>query len=51
MFVTDSILLCSENLTKEILEGFGNLKIGGQVIRSMKYGDKLVLLAKTETVV
>jgi len=47
----DSILLCSEYLTKEALKGFGNFKIVGQVIRTMKYGDKFVLLAKTETVV
>ena len=47
------ILFClySEYLTKEALEEFGNFKIGGLVIRIMKYGDKLVLLSKTETVV
>jgi tryptophanase len=47
--VTDSILLVQRILTKEALEGFENFKIG-QVIRTMKYGDKLVLSAKKETV-
>jgi hypothetical protein len=41
--------LCSEYLTKEALEGFGDFKIG-QVIRNVKYADDLVLLAKEETV-
>jgi hypothetical protein len=36
--------------TKEALEGFGDFKIGGQVIRTVKYADDLVLLAKEETV-
>jgi hypothetical protein len=42
--------LYSEYLTKEILEGFGDFKIGGQVIRTVKYADDLVLLAREETV-
>jgi hypothetical protein len=42
--------LYSEYLIKEALEEFGNFKIGGQVIRTMKYADKLVLLANRETV-
>jgi hypothetical protein len=42
--------LYSEYLTKETLEGFGDCKIGGQVIRTVKYADDLVLLAKEETV-
>jgi hypothetical protein len=37
-------------LTKEALEGFGDFKIGGQVICTVKYADDLVLLAKEETV-
>jgi hypothetical protein len=37
-------------LTKEVLEGFGDLKIGGQIINTVKYADDLVLLAKEETV-
>jgi hypothetical protein len=41
--------LYSEYLTKEALEGFGDFKIG-QVIRTVKYADELVLLAKEETV-
>jgi len=42
--------LYSEYLTKEALERFENFKIGGQVIRTIKYGDKLVLLVKREIV-
>jgi len=49
LFVTDSIQLCSEYLTKEALEEFVNTKIG-QVIRTVKYADDLVLLAKEEAV-
>jgi hypothetical protein len=40
----------SEYLTKEALEGFGDFKIGGQVIRTVKYADYLVLLAREENV-
>jgi hypothetical protein len=39
-----------EYLTKEALEGFGDFKIGGQVIRTVKYADDLVLLARKENV-
>jgi hypothetical protein len=42
--------LYSEYLTKEVLGRFGDFKIGGQVIRTVKYADDLVLLAKEETV-
>jgi hypothetical protein len=42
--------LYSEYLTKEGLEGFGDFKIGGQVIRSVKYTDDLVLVPKEATV-
>jgi hypothetical protein len=42
--------LYTEYLTKESLEGFGDFKIGGQVIRTPKYADELVLLAKEEMV-
>jgi len=38
--------LYSECLTKEALEGFGDFKIGGQIIQTVKYADDLVLLAK-----
>jgi hypothetical protein len=44
LFVADSVL------TKEAVEGFGDFEIGGQVIRTVKYADDLVLLAKEETV-
>jgi len=37
-------------LTKEALEGFGDSKTGGKVIRNVRYADDLVLLAKEETV-
>ena len=30
----------------EALEGFGDFKIGGKVLRTVKYADDLVLLAK-----
>jgi hypothetical protein len=39
----------SEYLTKEALQEVGDFKIG-QVIRTVKYADDLVLLAKEETV-
>jgi len=38
--------LYSECLPKEALEGFGDFKIGGQIIHTVKYADDLVLLAK-----
>jgi hypothetical protein len=34
----------------EALESYGGFKIRGQVIRTVKYTDKRVLLAKEETV-
>jgi len=40
----------SECLTKEALEGFGDFKIGGQIVITLKYGDDLVLLVKEEKV-
>ena len=40
----------SEFLTKEALEGFGDFKIGGQIIHTVKCADDLVLLAKEENV-
>jgi hypothetical protein len=42
--------LYSEYLTKEALEGFGDFKIGGQVICTVKHADDLVLLAREEKV-
>jgi hypothetical protein len=42
--------LHSECLTKEALEAFGDFKIGGQIIHTVKYADDLVLLAKEEIV-
>jgi hypothetical protein len=42
--------LYSECLTKEALEGFGDFKIGGQIIYTVKYADDHVLLAKKEKV-
>jgi hypothetical protein len=38
------------NLYKEALKGFGDFKIRGQVIRTVKYPDDLVLLAREEKV-
>jgi hypothetical protein len=42
--------LYRECLTKKALEGFGDFKIGGQIIQTVKYADDLVLLAKEEKV-
>jgi hypothetical protein len=42
--------LYSEYLNTEALEGFGDFRIGGKVIRNEKYGDDLVLLAKKKAV-
>ena len=39
-----------EYVTKEALEVFGDFKIVGQVIRTVKYADAIVLLVKEETV-
>lgn len=39
-----------EYLTKEVLEGFGNSKIGGIVNLTMIYADELVPLTEKETV-
>jgi len=42
--------LCREQITKEALESFEDLKIGGQVICTVKWADDFVPLAKEETV-
>jgi len=42
--------LYNECLAKEALEGFGDFKIGRQIIHTVKYADELVLLAKEEKV-
>jgi hypothetical protein len=39
----------SKHLAKEVLERFGDFKVGGQVICNMKYADDFMLLAKDET--
>jgi hypothetical protein len=41
--------LYSEDLTKEVVEGFGDFRIGRKGICTVKYADELVLLAKKET--
>ena len=38
--------LYSECLGMETMEGFGDFKLGGQIINTVKYADGLVLLAK-----
>ena len=38
--------LYSKCLIKEALQGFGDFKIGGQIIQTVEYADDLVLLAK-----
>jgi predicted nucleotidyltransferase len=42
--------LHNKYFTKENLQGFGDFKIGGQVIHTMKYADTLGLLDKEERV-
>jgi hypothetical protein len=42
--------LYSEYLTKEALEWFGDFKIGGKVIRTVKYAYDLVLLVREKKV-
>jgi len=42
--------LFSECLTKEALEEFGDLKMGGKITHAVRYADDLVLLAKEEKV-
>jgi len=42
--------LYSECLTKEAVDGLGVFNIGGQIIRTVKYADDLVLMAKEEIV-
>jgi hypothetical protein len=39
----------SEYFTKKGLEGFGDFKVGGQIILTVKCADDFVLLAKEET--
>jgi hypothetical protein len=41
---------CNKYLTSEALEGFRDFRIGGQVIRTVKCADDLVLLAEEEPV-
>jgi hypothetical protein len=36
----------SECLIKKALEGFGDFKIGGQIIHTVKYGDDFILLTE-----
>jgi hypothetical protein len=40
----------SECLTKEALEGFGDFRLVGQVIHTVKYANDFVLLARKEAV-
>jgi hypothetical protein len=40
-----------EYITKEGVEGFGDFKVEGHVISSVKYADGLVLLANRETLI
>ena len=49
LFLIHSVQLYSEDLTKEFGEGFGDFRIGGEGICTVKYVDDLLLLAKDET--
>jgi hypothetical protein len=42
--------LYSECLTEDALEGFGDFKICGKIIHTVKYADDFVLLGKVEKV-
>ena len=46
LFVTNSVQIYSECLTKEALDGLGDFNIVGQIIQTVKYADGLVLMAK-----
>ena len=48
LFVTNSVQFVQQILTKEALDGLG--EIGGQIIQTVKHADDLVLMAKEETV-
>jgi hypothetical protein len=49
LFITNSVQLLQGMPYQKAVEGFGDFKIGGQIIHTMKYADELVLLAKEET--
>jgi hypothetical protein len=50
LFVNDSVQLLQRILCTKTLEVFGDVEIGGQVIRTVKYANGIVLLTKGETV-
>jgi len=50
LFVTNSVQLVQRMSYQEALEGFGDFKIRGQIIHTMKCADDLVLLTKEEKV-
>jgi hypothetical protein len=50
LFVNDSVQLLQRIISTETLEVFGDFEIGGQVIRTVKYANGLVLLANGDTV-
>ena len=50
LFVTNSVQLVKQCLTKEALDGLGDFNVGGQIIQTVKYADDLVLMAKEEMV-
>jgi hypothetical protein len=42
--------LYSEYITQEALEGFGDFKVGGQIIRTVRYADDLVMKINNENI-
>jgi uncharacterized protein YkuJ len=42
--------LYSKYLTKQALKGFGNFRVQGEVVCTVKYADDLVLVARKEMV-
>ena len=51
IILTDSIEISTEStLPKKLLKGFGDFKIGGKLILTVKYANDLVVLAEKEMV-
>jgi len=49
LFVTNSVQLV-QRIPYQVSFGFGDFKIGGKIIHTVKYTDDIVLVAKEEKV-